>query len=250
MTSAYANNPHPDTLDIEAQIRDAYRQLATGPEPDRAAGRLDRLGPIVPLADLRAALPDVPRDTLDTALTRLADHSDVHVIPSGRIAHTHMAQEDRDAALWLGGQHNHTIHIDDTRTTDGIVARLHMRERDQASSMVAALEDREVDSVARAMGVHVVHGAPEVTRQRLIDASVANHDAWLADARQGAEDGALLYRADTDPDWVAGWTDGDRQRAREAGRRLLERANNDESWAYVRERAARWPNRAPTPQDL
>jgi hypothetical protein len=162
--STHAHNPHPDTLDIEAQIRDAYRQPE--PEPERAAGRLDRLGPIVPLADLRAALPDVPRDTFDTALARLADHSDVHVIPSGRIAHRDMADADRDAGLWLGGQHNHTIHIDDTRTTDGIVARLHMRDRDQAASMVAALDDAEVESVARAMGVDIFHGAPALTCQR------------------------------------------------------------------------------------
>jgi hypothetical protein len=241
--SAYDNDRHPDTLDVEARIRDAYRQLTTGPEPDRAAGRLGqphRLGPIVPLADVRAALPDVPRETFDAALTRLADHSDVHVAPSGRIAHRDMADADRDAALWLGAQDNHTIHIDDTRTTDGIVARLHMRDRDQATSMVAALDDPEVDSVAQAIGVDIFHGAPEVTRQRLIDQSVANHDAWLADAEQGAEDGALLYRADTDPEWVAGWTDDDRQRAREAAERLLNRADREESWAYVRERAARW----------
>jgi hypothetical protein len=238
--SAYGNDRHPDTLHVEARIRGAYRQLATGPEPERAAGRLDRLGAIVPLADLRAALSDVPREMFDTALARLADHSDVHVIPSGRIAHRDMADADRDAALWLGGQYNHTIHIDHARTTDGIVARLHMRDRDQAASMVAALDDREVESVARAMDLDVFHGDPAVTRQRLIDASVANHDGWLTDARQGEQDGTLLYRADTDPEWVAGWTDDDRQQARDAAQRLLERADRDQSWAYVRDRAARW----------
>jgi hypothetical protein len=182
----------------------------------------------------------VPRETFDTALARLADHCDVHVIPSGRIAHTNMTDADRDAALWLGNQHNHTIHIDDARTTDGIVARLRMRDRAHAASMVAALDDREVESVARAMGVDIFHGEPEVTRQRLIDQSVANHDGWLADAEHGAEDGTLLYRADTDPEWVAGWTADDRPRAREAAERLLERANRDQSWEYVRDRAARW----------
>ena len=90
------------------------------------------------------------------------------------------------------------------------------------------------------MGVDVFPGEPEVTRQRLIDTSVANLDAWLADAKHGAEDGTLLYRADTDPEWVAGWSDDDRQRAREAAARLLERADRDQSWAYVRDRAARW----------
>jgi hypothetical protein len=90
------------------------------------------------------------------------------------------------------------------------------------------------------MGVGVVHGEPEVTRQRLIDASVANHDDWMEVARQGEEDGTLLYRADTQPEWVATWTDDDRQRARDAAQRLLERADRDESWAYVRDRAARW----------
>jgi hypothetical protein len=74
----------------------------------------------------------------------------------------------------------------------------------------------------------------------VVDASAANHQAWLADARQGQDDGTLLYRADTDPDWVAGWTDADRRRAREAAERLLARADSDPSWAYVRERAARW----------
>src|SRR5262249_47296976 len=151
--------------------------------------RLDRLGPIVPLADLRAALPDVPRDTCDAALSRLADHSDVHVTPSGRVGHKDMADADRDAALWLGGAPQHTISIDDSRTTNGIVERLHLRDRDHATSMVAALSDREVEAVAGKMGVDVCHGEPEVTRQRLVDQSVANHDAWVADAEQGTEDG-------------------------------------------------------------
>jgi hypothetical protein len=197
---------------------------------------------------VRAALPDVPRETFDAALTRLADHSDVHVNPSGLVSHEDMTEEDRDASLWMGNQHHHQISIDDRRTATGIVGRLHMRDRDQAASMVAALNDREVESVARRMGVDVFPGEPTVTRQRLIDQSVANHDAWLADAKQGEEDGKLLYRADSDPDWVASWTDDDRQRAAEAAARLQERAETDPSWAYVRERADRWAQR-PTDSD-
>src|SRR5262249_32223245 len=108
-----------------------------------------------------------------------------------------------------------------------------------------ALNDREVETVARAMGVDVFHGEPEITRQRLIDASVANHGAWPADAKQGEEDGTLPYRADTNPGWVASWTDDDWQRAREAGRRLLERADRDESGVYVRDRGHGGPNRTP-----
>jgi hypothetical protein len=59
--SAYANDRHPDTLDVEAQIRDAYRQLATGPE--RAAGRLGqlhRLGSIVPSPMCARRYPTCP----------------------------------------------------------------------------------------------------------------------------------------------------------------------------------------------
>jgi hypothetical protein len=238
MTTNDAESSAPSTLEVEARMRAAYRTLVNEPAPEREAGRVQRLGSSVPLADLRAGL---------------GSHSDVYLEPTGIAGgrgvvsyQSDLAAEDRDAAVWRGGTHHITISLDEGRTTDGVVARLRMCDRERATSMVAALDDAEVEAAAGPMGVEVAPGEPQVTRQRLVDRSVANADAWMRDAQQGQEDGTLLYRADHEPEWVAGWSEEDRQRAREAGQRLLERAERDPGWAYVRERAARWADQPTT----
>ncbi len=215
-----------DSLEIEAWVREAYWSLAREP------------GAIVTLHDLRQALPaDLPRDQVDAALTNLADHSDVHVFPTSD--QRHARPQDQAAALWLGGSHDHAVTMDATQHPDRVVERLSMRDAQRATSMVAALDDQTVADVAERLGVEPCDD-PQVLRQRLIDTSAANHAAWLADAQQGAEDGTLLYRADTEPEWGAGWTDDDRQAAAEAAARLQDRAATDPAWAYVRQRADRW----------
>jgi hypothetical protein len=232
--SRFTLEPEP-TLEVEAQIRAAYTRLAQDP-----AAR--RLGNIVPLAEVRAALPaDIPNDTVEAALHRLAGHPDVHIAPSGM----YRTDEDRAAALWMGNQHNHTLTIDPERPTHLVADGLHSRDRGDATSIVAALTDQEVTAVARQLGVETA-GDPDATRQRLIDQAAANRDAWLADGRQGEADGKLLYRADNDPDWVAGWTDEDRAAVAAAAGRLQQRLNDgDEQWEYARERIGRW-----TPKEI
>jgi hypothetical protein len=109
----------------------------------------------------------------------------------------------------------------------------------QAESMLAPLADADVTYLADRMGVDTT-GTPADVRRRVAEQAETNQQAWLADARQGEEDGKLLYRADHDPEWVQGWTEADRQAAREAAARLLARADREPSWAYIRERATRW----------
>ncbi len=211
---------------VEDRIRQTYWQVA---------GARNRL---VSLAELRAALPaELSREQVDAALTNLRDHSDVHLIP--RTEQRHASPEMQAAALAGGGAHDHQLSIDYTQDAGRVAERLHSRDQGRATSMVAALSDSKVFDVAREMGVPVSADVQQV-RADLVATSVANRDAWLADARQGANDGMMLYRADTEPQWAASLNSDERQELAAAAARLQQRAATEPSWAYVKDRADRW----------
>lgn len=84
--------------DVDARIRAAYRDLAASD------------GAWVGLADLRDALPDVDRDTLDAALRRLDRAPDAHVIPSANLKA--LTARDRAAAVTLGGEASHVLSVE------------------------------------------------------------------------------------------------------------------------------------------
>lgn len=87
--------------DVSDAIRQAYRALA-----DQHRGN-----PWVGLAALRAALPaGYSREQVDQALRALAGVPGVHVIPVANLKS--LTQDDRDAALWLGGEDNHVLMIE------------------------------------------------------------------------------------------------------------------------------------------
>lgn len=77
------------TLSTQRIIRNKYDLLA--PKP----------GAYVSLADLRYALQGIPRQEVDTALAQLAQEEDIrlHSEPDQKT----LTQEDRAAAIWLGG---------------------------------------------------------------------------------------------------------------------------------------------------
>jgi hypothetical protein len=212
---------------VEDQIRQTYRQVAG-----------DERGRFVSLAELRAALPaELSREQVDAALVNLRDHSDVHMVP--RTDQRNAGPETRAAALAAGGTYDHQMSIDYTQHPERVAERLHSRDEDRAWSMVAALSDSKALEVARQMGVPASAGGQGV-RADLVAASVSNRDAWLANARQGETDGKLLYRADTEPDWAASLTSGERQELAAAAARLQQRADTEPAWAYVKDRADRW----------
>lgn len=211
---------------VEDQIRQTYREVTGGQ---------DRL---VTLAELRAALPaELPREQVDAALTNLRDHSDVHMSP--RTAQRNATPENQAAALAVGGTHDHQILIERTQNPKLVAERLHSRDEGRATSMVAALDDTTVRQVATELGVPVSEDVQQV-RADLVATSVANQQAWLADARQGANDGTMLYRADTEPGWAASLGVAERQELAAAAERLQQRADTEPAWAYVKDRADRW----------
>jgi hypothetical protein len=222
-----------DTRDLEAEIRNAYARLADEP------------GNTVSLADLRAALPEhFDRAAVDAALYKLAAHSDVYLTP--RTDQKLADEPTQQAALPLGGNYSHTVRIYPERRMADTAQRIHSTDRRTAESMLAPLSDRDVAYLAERMDVDTT-GTTEQLRERIADRADRNREEWLADARQGEEDGTLLYRADNEPEWVATWTDEDRQAAAAAAARLQHRAATEESWAYVKDRADRWasPQQAP-----
>lgn len=79
-------------------IRDAYHELTPGP------------GSWVGFAELRAALDGFDRDDVDAALRQLERDDDVQIVPESN--QKALTERDREAALWIGGQHRHAISID------------------------------------------------------------------------------------------------------------------------------------------
>jgi DNA-binding MarR family transcriptional regulator len=85
------------SADPEAAVRAAYADLAKAP------------GDWVGLADLRDRLGDIDRGALDETLRRMVREVGVRIIP---LANTKaLLPRDREAALRIGGEDNHTIAI-------------------------------------------------------------------------------------------------------------------------------------------
>jgi len=218
-----------DTREIEVAIRDAYYAAANA----HPSG-------YVPLATIRALLSNVDgREAVDAALTKLASHSDVYYYPAGHLATTRTNQE---AALAIGGTWDHFIMIDPHGRDLGVAFQaLHMSSRTRALSILAPLGPDQINHLATKMGVADAIGEDlDVIRERIADQAETNRQEWLSDARQGAADGTLLYRADKEPDWVASWSPAEKVAASEAAARLLVRADREQCWAFVRDRAMRW----------
>ncbi|MEV4415428.1 hypothetical protein [Catellatospora sp. NPDC049609] len=214
--------------EIEALVRDTYRALLAS----TALPGWGRLGNIVSLDELRAALPGtIPRDQVDAALLNLAAHSDVHLIPRSDQRNAHPV--DQEAAVFRGATHYHAVMIDPEPSPELVAGALRMQTRDRAESMVAALDDRTAVAVAGLMGVDPGEGA-QALRQRLVAVSVANHDAWLAAAVQEQQDGTLLYQAEHDPH---GLSADDLVAVQAAAER---HAGNSASWPPMRRRAEQW----------
>lgn len=95
--------PRPEVADLERRIRGAYDRYRAA-EPD-----MEWYG----LAELRAALPDVPREDLDKALVGLLSLGQRHyrIVPiANRKA---MSPDDHDAALDIGGEGHNCIMFRD-----------------------------------------------------------------------------------------------------------------------------------------
>ncbi len=199
-----------DTRECEAAIRATYRRL-----------RPNYPGYDVPLTAIREALGNRwDRETVDAALTKLGAHDDVFL--HGR-SHNQTNAETQAAALAYGGEYRHGIVIDRDRGA-GVSRTLQViRSIDQrtAESMLAPLSAADTHYIAERMDVDT-RGSLDDVKARIAVQSEMNRKKWLDDARQEREDGSLLYRADHEPEWVAGWTDAERQAAREAAQRMLQ----------------------------
>jgi hypothetical protein len=92
-----ATEPAAPAADLGARVRDAYGHLASGP------------GVYVGLVELRQELADVGRDELDDTLRSLERETDVGIVPESN--QKVLTTADRDAALWIGGEHKHYLVI-------------------------------------------------------------------------------------------------------------------------------------------
>ncbi len=201
-----------DTRDVEALIRDKYRELDQANQANYG-------------------------ETVDAAFAKLARHAGVHLFPS--TDQKQATPRDQAAALQLGASYDHSMSIEARPIgVDEVQRRVESTPRVYAESQLAAMSDRDVETLARRMGVEVFPGAPYVNRERIAARSDANHEAWLAKGRQEEADGTLLYRADNDPEWVASWTDEDR-----AGVGAAAERQSQMDWDVGRERGRRWLDR-------
>jgi hypothetical protein len=87
----------PVPTDIEAQIRKAYQELATGPSAS------------VKLADLRGLLGGVARPDVDRALIEMNRLPDVSIVPESD--QKLLTDQDRAAAVQIGNQDKHLITV-------------------------------------------------------------------------------------------------------------------------------------------
>ncbi len=227
-----------DTRDVEALIRDKYRELDQANQANYVNPANWSPGTPVKLADIRDRLPaDIDRETVDAAFAKLARHAGVHLFPS--TDQKQATPRDQAAALQLGASYDHSMSIEARPIgVDEVQRRVESTPRVYAESQLAAMSDRDVETLARRMGVEVFPGAPYVNRERIAARSDANHEAWLAKGRQEEADGTLLYRADNDPEWVASWTDEDRAAVGAAAER-----QSQMDWDVGRERGRRWLDR-------
>lgn len=92
--------PDAGDLDLESQIKRAYRRLAAKP------------GDWVSLADLRQLLNGAPKDEVDTTLKTLGRKQDVTLSPNPN--RKVITDDDRAAAVLIGGDENHMIAIEES----------------------------------------------------------------------------------------------------------------------------------------
>jgi transposase-like protein len=84
--------------DVAAQIRASYERLAARP------------GAWVSLTELRASV-DAPRHLVDDVLRELERRPDVNLVPESN--QKTLTQQDRDAAVVIGGQDKHLLWMGD-----------------------------------------------------------------------------------------------------------------------------------------
>jgi hypothetical protein len=87
--------PRDEPVDATTRIRSAYQRLAREPKA------------FVSLARLRAALSDLDRNDVDDALSALYRQQTVNLIPEAN--QKTLTDEDRSAALHIGGQNRHNV---------------------------------------------------------------------------------------------------------------------------------------------
>lgn len=100
----------PASPPLEAPARPAAQDEQGTVELVRAAYlRIATPGAWVALRELRAALPDLPREALDDALRELYPEPGVHIVAEDNLKA--LTLDDRAAALHLGGRPHHAIRI-------------------------------------------------------------------------------------------------------------------------------------------
>jgi len=92
-----AATPDAAAADVQALVREAYRELAAAP------------GAWVGLADIRDRLADTDRTALDATLRAMVGQENVRIIP---VANTKsLTPRDRAAAVRIGNEDNHALAI-------------------------------------------------------------------------------------------------------------------------------------------
>lgn len=92
------SSPPPESLDVDARIRQAYDKLATG------------TADWVPLRELRTVLADLERGVVDGALSAMLARQAALLIPEEN--QKTLTAADREAAIYFGGQARHLIAIE------------------------------------------------------------------------------------------------------------------------------------------
>jgi hypothetical protein len=85
--------------DIENWIRAVYIELTVRRAP----------GSWIKLSALRPWLEDVPRDVVDAELDRMIEQPDVQLI--AELNQSSLTEDDRNAAVEIGGEHRHLLKI-------------------------------------------------------------------------------------------------------------------------------------------
>lgn len=83
---------------VSEQVKDAYLSAVGEPEA------------WLPLRELRELLTDADREAVDRALAELHAAREIRLIPESN--QKTLTDADREAALWLGGEHRHLIAIE------------------------------------------------------------------------------------------------------------------------------------------
>jgi hypothetical protein len=92
--------PTTPSADVESRLRSIYLSISGGRTKTR-----------VRLADLRAALPDVPREDLDKTVLAMDDRGVLVLYPIEDPRE--LTYRDREAAVVVGGEANHLVYLED-----------------------------------------------------------------------------------------------------------------------------------------